>query len=71
MVTQVAPGIRQNHLSDDEPVKHRTFNRAEINKMRTEYNRMVDSGDTMREALVELTKKYKIPYKRAYELVNE
>jgi len=70
MITEISPGVRRNHLSDDEPVTYKTFNKYEIIKMKSEFYKMIDAGDSMRDSLVELTKKYKIPYKRVYELIH-
>jgi len=67
---EAVPGMKENHLSDDEP-KKRSFTKLEIIKMKQEHQRMIDTGDSSKEALIELTKKYRIDYKHAYELVHK
>ena len=67
-MVEVPRGVKQNKLSDDEP-GYKSFSKQDTHKIKREYNHMVTVGDSMKEALNELAKKYHLPYKRVYDLV--
>jgi len=68
LMVEVSHGVKQNKLSDDEP-GYKSFNKQDTHKIKREYNHMITVGDSMKEALNELAKKYHLPYKRVYDLV--